>query len=143
VGRLYAAEPCGRKFGRSSRTNLLRSLSPREERAGTTLREARIVRWATDLWRAWEAIESERGFLDVRVKHLLSPALSSFLRQEARESAFRHFGHACSQSSTPGTVKLWESSSRPGGFPFGFTTDGHGFTQRGFAALGLLVPIRG
>ena len=85
----------------------------------------------------------ERGFLFLRAKLLLSPALSSFLRQEARESGIRHFGHSGSQSSTPGTVKLRESSGRAGGFPFGLkqalswnnsvqnllTTDGHGFTR--------------
>jgi hypothetical protein len=83
----------------------------------------------------------ERSFLHLRAKLLLSPAQwlptatsqvppkrralgalwSSFLRQEARESGIRHFGHSGSQSSTPGTVKLCESSSRAGGFPFGFT----------------------
>jgi hypothetical protein len=62
----------------------------------------------------------ERGFLYLQAKLLLSPALSSLLRQEERESFCCHLVSAYPQSPTTGTVKLRESSSKAGGVPSGF-----------------------
>jgi hypothetical protein len=61
----------------------------------------------------------ERGRSYSRVKHLLSPALASLLRREARELAWRLFAAFGSNRLTPGAVKLRESSGRAGGFPTG------------------------